>query len=421
MASALLQNPYVFISYPRFEEAFAKKLEKDLQAHGLQVWRDETNINPGTSDWEAAIRDAISHAFAVILIASPSVIKSLNIKGELNLAKRYHPKHIYPIWIDGNNWSDCVPIDFINTQYIDMRGGSYKTGLNILVDTLKRAQSSLSQDEASIRNGPKFDEFSSRLTAYPVTSSGMQRSSLASKQKILWFIGILLVLVLIFGGIFLGLQLNREGNNPSTGSMTTPVRGATNSNIGIKTPVIPDPNVDPQGFYTWATSGQPAVTESFMGTSTLNWVTNGNCNLSTDGFQVSGILDLFNVCFAQGKSYGNFAFQAKMSVSNGQGGGLSFRGDGQEQYNFFVNADGTYLLAFGNANDDRSFFQETASFFIKQSDILTVIAHGSDIYLYVNQHFLTHVKDNSAQSGEVGLLAAGKSSVVFSNLKIWAL
>jgi len=127
------------------------------------------------------------------------------------------------------------------------------------------------------------------------------------------------------------------------------------------------------------------------------------------------------VCFAQGKSHGNFAFQAHISISNGQGGGLSFRGDGQAQYNFFVNADGTYLLAFGNANADRPLFQKSSSVFIQQSDTLTAIARGSDIYLYVNQHFLTYISDTSAQSGEIGLLAAAASIVVFNNLKVWGL
>ena len=122
MKTTTLQGPYVFISYPRFEEVFVKRLAQDSAARGLQVWRDETNIAPGSPDWEAAIRDAICNAYAVVLIASPKVTKSLYIKGELSLAKRYHPNCIYPIWIGGTEWTDCVPIDFINTQYIDMRG-----------------------------------------------------------------------------------------------------------------------------------------------------------------------------------------------------------------------------------------------------------------------------------------------------------
>jgi serine/threonine protein kinase len=276
-------------------------------------------------------------------------------------------------------------------------------------------------DPASIGSEPKSGEFSPRLTTYPVTPPGIHHSSPASRQPILLFIGILLVLVLVLGGILLGLQLNKGGTNLLTGSTATPVESATTPNVSIKTHVVPDPNVDPQGFYTWATSGQPAVTESFLGTSTLNWETNGNCTLSNDGFHVSGTPDLFIVCFAQGKSYGNFAFQANMSISNGQGGGLSFRGDGQNQYNFFVNADGTYLLSFGNAKIQKTVLVKGNTSFIQQSYTLTAIARGSDIYLYVNQHFLTHVTDTYSQFGEIGLLAASASTVVFNNLKVWEL
>ena len=148
MTSTLLPYPYVFLSYSRMEEVFAKRLEQDLRARGIWVWRDETNINPGSPDWEAAIRDAISHAYAVVLIASPKVTKSLYIKGELSLAKRYHPNCIYPIWIGGTEWTDCVPIDFINTQYIDMRGEKYASEFNTLVYVLRKAieQSSLNTD-----------------------------------------------------------------------------------------------------------------------------------------------------------------------------------------------------------------------------------------------------------------------------------
>jgi hypothetical protein len=146
MTSVMPQNHYVFLSYSRTEEGFAKRLEQDLRARGIWVWRDESNIIPGSPDWEASIRDAISHAYAVVLIASPNVIQSLYIKGELNLAKRYLPKNIYPIWIDGNVWSDCVPIDFINTQYIDMRRGKYYAGLQTLINVLESAEASTDQN-----------------------------------------------------------------------------------------------------------------------------------------------------------------------------------------------------------------------------------------------------------------------------------
>ena len=167
MNATTLRRPYVFISYPRIEEMFVRRLVQDLGARGLQVWRDETNIAPGSPDWDAAIRDAICNAYAIVLIASPKVTKSLYIKGELSLAKRYHPNRIYPIWIDGTQWTDCVPIDFINTQNIDMRGERYATELNTLVNVLRKAieQTSLTTD------APQEDYQGSTNSSYTVDSS----------------------------------------------------------------------------------------------------------------------------------------------------------------------------------------------------------------------------------------------------------
>ena len=62
MNTTTLQGPYVFLSYSRTEEADARRLEQDLGAYGLQVWRDESSIKPGSPDWEISIREAISQA-----------------------------------------------------------------------------------------------------------------------------------------------------------------------------------------------------------------------------------------------------------------------------------------------------------------------------------------------------------------------
>ena len=231
MTSAQLQHPYVFISYPRFEEVFAKRLEQDLQAHGIWVWRDETNINPGSSDWEAAIRDAISHAYAVVLIASPSVITSLYIKGELNLARRYHPRRIYPVWIDGTDWSDCVPIDFINTQYIDMRKEKYGTGLYTLINALKRAEASLGQNTAREQQ----DIVVPQRKAYPPVSPIHTTSPAHKFSRVLLLNGVIVAIVLfgIIGAVIYKsyAQQSTSGQPPPLATAlvtpTQPVQSAT--------------------------------------------------------------------------------------------------------------------------------------------------------------------------------------------------
>jgi WD40 repeat protein len=127
--------PHVFVSYSREDESFLRRLVADLQAHGIMVWIDKSGIPPGTPDWEDALRAAISTSQAIILIASPNSRSSLYVRDELSLAKRY--KHqIYPIWVDGTEWIDCIPLGCGGMQYIDARGSLYKSALNDLVVAL---------------------------------------------------------------------------------------------------------------------------------------------------------------------------------------------------------------------------------------------------------------------------------------------
>ena len=150
--------------------------------YGLQVWRDESSIIPGSPDWEISIRDAISHAYAVVVIASPNVIKSLYVKGELDLAKRYHPNNIYPVWVKGTEWSDCVPIDFINAEYIDIRGGKYAAGLDELVRMLKKAKklypypqrASVPQQQGVLLSTPIYTQSQSSQQGLSSISSSQQ-------------------------------------------------------------------------------------------------------------------------------------------------------------------------------------------------------------------------------------------------------
>jgi hypothetical protein len=126
---------HVFVSYSRDDEVFLQRLVADLQTHGIMVWIDTSGIPPGTPDWEVALRAAISTSQAIILIASPHSRSSLYVRDELSLAKRYqHP--IYPIWVDGTAWIDCIPLGYGGTQYIDARGSLYKSALNDLVIAL---------------------------------------------------------------------------------------------------------------------------------------------------------------------------------------------------------------------------------------------------------------------------------------------
>jgi HEAT repeat protein len=126
---------HVFISYSRQEKDFVDQLRADLEQSGVTVWIDTKGIRPGAFSWEEVIREAIEHAFAVLLIASPDARKSPYVKGELAIAQMYnHP--VYPIWAAGKSWIDCVPMNMAETQHIDARDGKYSSVLSQIVEAL---------------------------------------------------------------------------------------------------------------------------------------------------------------------------------------------------------------------------------------------------------------------------------------------
>jgi formylglycine-generating enzyme required for sulfatase activity/ABC-type Fe3+/spermidine/putrescine transport system ATPase subunit len=126
---------HVFISYTRVDQALVKRLIDGLTSGGLKVWIDSIGLHPGTFDWEKALRAAIHDASAILLIASPNTWHSTNVRDELSIALMEN-KPIYPIWIDGTHYIDCVPLGYGYTQFIDVRGDQFETGLEAVIRTL---------------------------------------------------------------------------------------------------------------------------------------------------------------------------------------------------------------------------------------------------------------------------------------------
>jgi serine/threonine-protein kinase len=70
------------------------------------------------------------------------------------------------------------------------------------------------------RAEPSSGGFSPNSPVYPINAPESQHSTLASRQPLLFFIGILLVIALVIGGVLVGLLLNRGTTPVSTGSLT---------------------------------------------------------------------------------------------------------------------------------------------------------------------------------------------------------
>ena len=133
---------HVFISYATKDAAFVNRLREELARQNIPYWIDKEGLRPGTINWEKGIRQALRDAFAVIYVVTPASYASDNVQGEIAIAD-VEGCTIYPVWADGERWYDCVPIDKVKTQYIDMKGNNYKRNRDLLFNTLRGKQPEL--------------------------------------------------------------------------------------------------------------------------------------------------------------------------------------------------------------------------------------------------------------------------------------
>ncbi len=135
-----LIHPFVFLCYARADSELVTRLKTDLLSQGIHVWIDREGLQPGTLDWEEALRTAIRAAQAVLLIASPNARGSRYVRDELRIAELYQ-RPVYPLWIAGTHWMDAVPLGWGGAQYLDARQSRYETAMPELVELLNKASS----------------------------------------------------------------------------------------------------------------------------------------------------------------------------------------------------------------------------------------------------------------------------------------
>ena len=135
-----LIHPFVFLCYARADSELVTRLKSDLLDRGVHVWIDREGLQPGTLDWEEALRTAIRSARAVLLIASPNARGSRYVRDELRIAEMYQ-RPVYPLWIAGTQWMDAIPLGWGGAQYLDARENRYETTIPELVALLNKGSS----------------------------------------------------------------------------------------------------------------------------------------------------------------------------------------------------------------------------------------------------------------------------------------
>ena len=191
-----------------------------------------------------------------------------------------------------------------------------------------------------------------------------------------------------------------------------------------------------QSIYTQATSGNPAITSSLSGNTGNNWDIDqaqggGGCAFTGGSYHASLYAKGFYFpCIAQNTNFSNLAFQVQMKITRGDYGGLVFRANSAavKFYNFRVGQDGSYNLFVSQDSthgNDLLFGNSPAiKKNVGQTNLITVIARGSNIYFYVNKQYVGSVSDGTYKSGQIGFFAEDRTNptdVAFSSLQVWQL
>ena len=191
----------------------------------------------------------------------------------------------------------------------------------------------------------------------------------------------------------------------------------------------------PQELYTRITSSKPAISDPLDSINHSLFVSLSNptssCGFTGSAYHASASAGFIGPCLAPAVSVSNFAFQAQMTIIKGNAGGLIFRlnfaASSLNTYLFLIDHLGGYrLVALQNNNNARQLaigVSPAVNVGLNQSNLLTVIARGSNFYLYVNKQYITSAGDNAFSSGVVGVFASGANAtdVVFSNAQVWKL
>ncbi|WP_126627570.1 hypothetical protein [Dictyobacter alpinus] len=231
---------------------------------------------------------------------------------------------------------------------------------------------------------------------------------------------ICILLALSLGGYLL-LQNPGQTDNQSTQANPTAV------------PTLPALTAtDPQTLYQQATKRKMLLEDTLTTQSPYNWQainTDGECSFKDQQLHLSSIQgDKAIICLEQGLTFDNIAFQAQMTLNQGDTGGLLIRAnpDGNTLYMFGLTNVGRFLLASAQAKTGAQTHIITgglSSAIQQKTNQLTIIARQHTFYLYVNGQFLTKADDTTTKSGQIGFFAGDSEQNIpdatFSNARVW--
>lgn len=239
-------------------------------------------------------------------------------------------------------------------------------------------------------------------------------------------VGVLLLLILVGAGIF--AIASHTGSTNQTAKATPTVQVATQSAI---TPTSSNTEANPYP----PDSGTLALNDSLSDNSKgYGWeegqpFSGTTCAFTGGAYDISITQQGIAPCTAASTDFSNFAFQVQMTIIKGTAGGIVFRVNGPKYYYCYIHQDGSYgcSLYVDTTSTPKVLMAGSSSAIkagLKQSNLIAVVANGTNIKLYANEQLITSLNDTSFSHGAIGLVAEDDSNpteVVFSNAKVWTI
>src|SRR5215471_3284125 len=293
-------------------------------------------------------------------------------------------------------------------------------------------------DRGSVFQQPAQElEYSSKgrqVTTLPIRTSGKVSARRTGRfsSRAMPLVG-LLSLILIVGVIVLVFFTNTN-QGTLVSSLVTPVVKAT-SNATVTT--------NPQTATATATAllnpylphkGVLALYDPLRNNeSGYNWDevanNNGSCTFTGGAYHVAtSHSGHFQSC-TEATNFSNFVYQVQMTITAGESGGLLFRVDSTHSKFYYLRVSQNGSFEFGlSTGSGIQVLQSGTSLTVKsglnQSNLLAVVASGSNIDLYVNHQHIAYFNDSTYSQGQLGVCALDTShvtEVIYSDALVWKL
>jgi transcriptional regulator with XRE-family HTH domain len=109
---AIPTSPFVFLacSYTDNEKAVVTRLKTVLQKRGIPLWGSRHIGRQGLEQPRKALREVVRAAQVILLIVSPETRSSRHVREALEIGRMYR-RPVCAVWIEGENWQECLPPD----------------------------------------------------------------------------------------------------------------------------------------------------------------------------------------------------------------------------------------------------------------------------------------------------------------------